>query len=148
MKVNEVMATEVATCTASTKVQEVAKMMLEHDCGAIPVLETADSSKPIGIITDRDIAVRLVAQGRDPLGSTVRDAMTPQTVSVRPESDVEDAARAMQKNRLRRVLVVADDGSCVGMVSLADLADALPERASAGVLRQVSRPNPQSATAA
>jgi len=148
MKVNEAMATEPACCTSGTSVQEVARMMLERDCGAIPVIDSETSRRPIGVITDRDITVRLVAQGRDPLHSTAQDAMTPAAVAVSEESEIEDAARAMQKNRLRRVVVVAGDGSCVGVLALADIADALPERQSAGVLKQVSRPNLRSTASA
>lgn len=148
MKVNEAMSTEPACCTAGTSVQDVARMMVERDCGAIPVVESETIRKPIGMITDRDITTRLVAQGRDPLHSTARDAMTPAAIAVSREAEVEDAARAMQKNRLRRVVVVAEDGSCVGVLALADIADALPERQSASVLKQVSRPNLRSPAAA
>jgi len=148
MKVNEAMSTEPACCTSATSVPDVARMMVEHDCGAIPVVESETSRKPVGVITDRDITTRLVARGRDPLHSVARDAMTPAAVAVSHEAEIEDAARAMQKNRLRRVVVVSEDGSCVGMLALADIADALPERQSASVLKQVSRPNLRSTASA
>jgi len=147
MKVSEVMSTEPAYCTSGTKVQEVAKMMVEHDCGAIPVVESETSRRPVGVITDRDITTRLVAQGHNPLHSIAQDAMTPAAVAVSQDAEIEDAARAMQKNRLRRVVVVSGDGCCVGMLALADVADALPERQSASVLKQVSRPNLRSSAA-
>ena len=147
MKVSEVMAVDPACCTSETRVQEVARMMVEHDCGAIPVVESESSRRPVGVITDRDITTRLVAQGRDPLNSFAKDAMTRAAIAISEEAEVEDAARAMQKNRLRRVLIVSGDGSCVGMLALADVADALPERQSASVLKQVSRPNVRSPSA-
>jgi len=148
MKVSEVMSTEPACCTPATSIPEVARMMAEHDCGAIPVLESERSRKPVGVITDRDITVRLVAQEREPLRSTANDAMSPAAVVIGEDSEIEQAARAMQANRLRRVLVVSGDGACVGMLALADIADALPEGQSASVLRQVSRPNVRSESAA
>jgi CBS domain-containing protein len=148
MKVSEVMSTQPAYCTSSTTVQEVAKMMVEHDCGAIPVVASEESLRPVGVITDRDIATRLVAQGRDPLHCTAQDAMTPAAVAVNAHAGVDDAARAMQKYRLRRLLVVSGKGDCVGMLSLADIADALPEAKSAVVLKEISRPNARSSAAA
>lgn len=138
MKVSEIMSAEPAWCTAESTVQEVARLMAEHDCGAIPVLDGDTTRKPVGVITDRDIVIRLLAEGRDPMHSVVKDAMTSAPVTVGPATDIEDAARALLKYKLRRAVVVSDDGSCIGMLALADLAGVLPEGQSANVMKQVS----------
>ncbi len=138
MKVSEIMSAQPAWCTAESKVQEVAKLMAEHDCGAIPVLDGATTRKPVGVITDRDIVIRLLAEGRDPMHSAAKDAMTPAPVTLGPATDIEDAARALLKYKLRRAVVVSDDGACIGMLALADLAGVLPESQSAHVLKHVS----------
>lgn len=93
-------------------------LMVEHDCGAIPVVEDERNRKPVGIVTDRDITCRTVAEGKNPLEMTVGDCMTGSCATVSQKDDVEDCCRIMEENQVRRVPVV-DDG---GIVAQADIA--------------------------
>src|SRR5436309_1918866 len=105
MNVNEIMTGDPACCTASTKLAEVAQMMVENDCGAIPIVDDMDGRHPVGVITDRDIVCRLVAQGRDPTRATAGECMTTEVITVTPDTDVDECTRQMQEHQLRRVLV-------------------------------------------
>ena len=102
MQVKEVMTADPACCISETALQEVAQMMVDHDCGEIPVVESRKTKLPIGVITDRDIVCRTVAQGFNPLDLTVGDCMSRPCVTVTPTcSRVAD-----QENKIRRVPVV------------------------------------------
>ena len=138
MTVREIMTDNPATCGPSTDLQKVAQMMVEHDCGAIPIVE--DGAAPFGIITDRDITTRIVAQGQNPLQKRAKDAMTPVTVTVTPDEDVAQAERLMREQQVRRVVVVEDD-RVVGIVAQADLAIETPEEEVKGVVEGVSHPS-------
>lgn len=123
MKVRELMTRNPATCTRDTRLDEVARMMVEHDCGAIPVVESnGQSGKPAGIITDRDITTRIVAQGKNPLEKTVRDAMTSSAVTVSVDEDIQECADIMEEKQLRRMIVVDESGNICGIVAQADIA--------------------------
>lgn len=112
-----------ATCTPETSLHEVARMMVECDCGAIPVVAgNGQSGRPTGIVTDRDIVVRLVAQGQNPLEKTARDAMTESAITVRDDADLERCAKLMEENQVRRILVVNDEGNITGICAQADVA--------------------------
>jgi CBS domain-containing protein len=112
--------------TETDSIRQAAELMVECDCGAIPVL--SPDGKPIGIITDRDIVVRVIAKGQDLQNATVGDAMTSSVKSVRETDSIEDVRHVMSKNQVRRVPVVDNDAKIVGIVSLADLATDLPHR--------------------
>src|SRR3989337_1174111 len=106
MNVQEIMTKDPACCTADTGLQEVAKMMVDNDCGCIPIVDNKNSKKPVGIITDRDIATRVVAEGRNPLDLTANDAMTTNVVTVTPQTSVEECCNLMEEHQLRRIAVV------------------------------------------
>ena len=116
-------------------------MMVKHDCGEIPVVESKNNLKPIGVITDRDITCRVVATSKNPKQTRVRDAMSSTPVTVKPETSIEDCCRLLEKNQIRRVPVVDQTGRCRGMVSQADIAKAAPTEQTAEVLKQVSEPS-------
>ncbi len=137
MKVQEIMTMDPATCRPDTPLQECAKQMVDCDCGALPVVDA--QSKPVGIVTDRDITCRVVAQGKNPLELTVQAAMTPQVVTVSPEMNAEDCSELMEEKQIRRAIVVDDAGKVVGIVAMADLVRALGERAS-DLVEGVSQP--------
>ena len=122
MQVRNIMTDNPACCTPDTNLQEVARMMLDHDCGAIPVVESKENKRPIGVITDRDITVRAVAKGDNPLDLTVDAVMTKDIVTVKADSKVEECVRLMEENQVRRIPVVDDQGNCIGMVAQADIA--------------------------
>ena len=135
--VSEVMSDEVACATGDTSLVEIAKLMRDSDCGAIPIVESADSLRPIGVITDRDITVRIVAEGRNPLDATARDAMSETVITVAPDADLEECLDLMEENQVRRVVVV-EDGAVVGIVAQADIAQWASDQDAAEMLEQVS----------
>lgn len=139
MKVREVMTENPTCCTPETGLQEVAQMMVECDCGCIPVVDNEDSKMPIGMITDRDITCRVVAQGRNPLELTARDAMTSTVVSVTPETSLEDCLDLMEESQIRRIAVVDENGCMCGIVAQADVALKADEDKTAEVVQEVSK---------
>lgn len=139
MLVNEIMTKNPACCTADTSLQEVAKMMVDNDCGCIPVVESNAHKKPIGMITDRDITIRTVAEGKNPLNMKAEDAMTKSVVTVTPETTVEDCCNKMEEQQIRRVAVVDKNGDCCGMVAQADIAVNANDRKTAEVVEEISK---------
>ncbi|MBI3549705.1 MAG: CBS domain-containing protein [Elusimicrobia bacterium] len=136
--VKDVMTENPACCTADTDVQAVARMMCDHDCGEIPVVDGKSSMRPIGVITDRDIACRVVARGVDAKQAKARDCMTNDCVTVTRETGIEECCRLLEENQIRRVPVVDEDGRCVGIVSQADIALKTTPRKAGEVVRRVS----------
>ena len=147
MQVKDVMTPEPACCTPDSTLQRVAELMVENDCGEIPVVENAASMKPIGVITDRDITCRTVAKGLNPLTMTVSECMTTPCVTVMPDMSLDECCRIMEENQIRRVPVVDAGGACCGIVALADIAKHAPKRETAEVVKEVSEPS-SSASAA
>ena len=127
-KISEVMSRDVQTVTPESTAQEAAGFMLQADAGAIPV---TDGERVIGMITDRDIAVRGVAEGRGP-DTPVRELMTNGVVTAREDDDIEDVAIRMSDEQVRRMPIVDQNERLVGIVSLADVsrADGQGEAAS------------------
>ncbi|HEY1587475.1 MAG TPA: CBS domain-containing protein [Polyangia bacterium] len=112
-------------CTPDDSIIEVARVMEQHDVGVVPIVESQDTRRVVGVITDRDIVLRIVAQGRDPNEIvSLRDFMTNEIVSVRPEADILHAEECMKEHQIRRVLVVDENNCIVGIVTMADLARA------------------------
>jgi CBS domain-containing protein len=142
MQVREVMTPNPATCTAAASIREIALLMAEHDCGEIPVVD--ENGKPAGVVTDRDIACRAVANGRDPERTTAGDIMTTPVLTARPDDSLESCLADMERHQIRRVPVVDADGSCCGMVSQADIARAESSENVAEFVRDVSQPADES----
>jgi CBS domain-containing protein len=140
MQVKEVMTADPACCTSENGLQEVAQMMVDNDCGEIPVVENKETKLPIGVITDRDIVCRTVARGLNPLDLTVADCMTKPCVTVTPDMSVEECSSIMEENKVRRVPVVDADGSCCGIVALADIALHARRSVVAEVVKELSEP--------
>ena len=136
-RVSTVMTSNPATCKVNTLVRDVARMMLEHDCGQIPVVD--DQGRPLGVVTDRDIAIRVVAKGGDGT-ATAGDAMTSPIKTVRTDSELRDCVCLMEEAQVRRVPVVDESGKLAGIVALADIALAGKSRATAEVVKEVSAP--------
>ena len=126
-------------CVAEASLEEVARMMVENDCGAIPVVEDQQKWRPIGVITDRDITCRAVAEGKNPLELDAADCMTPDPVTIAEDADLEECIALMEKHKLRRILVVDAVGSCTGIVAQADIALSAPEEETGEVVEEVSR---------
>ena len=140
MQVKDVMTTDPACCISKTTLQEVAQLMTDHDCGEIPVVESKETKRPIGVITDRDIVCRTVAKGLNPLDLTVADCMTTPCVTVTPEMSVGQCVWIMEDKKIRRVPVVDANGSCCGIVALADIALRGKTGVTAEVVKEVSEP--------
>jgi CBS domain-containing protein len=141
MQVREVMTADPACCTPEARLQEVAQMMIDHDCGEIPVVENKKNNFPIGVITDRDIVCRTVARGLNPLDLSVADCMSKPCVTVTPDMLIEECSRILEKNQIRRVPVVDADGSCCGIVALADIALHARKSVAGEVIKEVSQPS-------
>ncbi len=139
MNVREIMTKDPACCTPDTGLQQVAKMMVDHDCGCIPVVDAEDSKMPIGMITDRDITCRVVATGQNPLDLTAQDAMTSTVVSVTPDTSIEDCCNLMEESQIRRIAVVDENGACCGIIAQADIATNATPRETAEVVQEVSK---------
>jgi CBS domain-containing protein len=140
MRVKHVMTLNVESIPSDTNLKDAAGMMRSLDVGALPVCE---NDKLVGMITDRDITVRAVAEGRDPIQSTVRDAMTEDICWCYEDDDVEKVARLMEEKQVRRLPVFDRNNRAVGIVSLGDLATRnRDDRLSGEVLERVSEPPP------
>lgn len=140
MEVERIMTTEPACCTPDTPLQEVARLMVENDCGQIPVIENDKSRRTVGVVTDRDIVCRALAVGENPLTLTAEHVMSRPVLTVRPNTKVEECCRLMEERQVRRAPVEDENGRCCGIVSLADIAQNAPERMMAEVVRTVSQP--------
>lgn len=140
MKVKDLMTKRPAYTTPDDNLSKVAKLMAENNVGMIPVVDNKDNMSIVGVVTDRDIAVRCVAAGRNPQEMRASDVMSKPVVTVREEDNVEDVARMMQKNMVRRVPVVDAQGKICGIVAQADIALKASDKTTADVVQGVSRP--------
>jgi len=135
MKVKEMMHKGVEWVSPDTPVATLAKKMLQFDVGALPI---GENDRLVGMVTDRDIAVRGVAKGKDISKLTAKDIMTKSVIWCRDSESMDDAARIMEKKRIRRLPVIDDHKRMVGMLSLGDISHAASQRLSAEVTKAVS----------
>ncbi|HWC17271.1 MAG TPA: CBS domain-containing protein [Terriglobales bacterium] len=136
MKVSDLMTTEVETVRMDSTLEEVASIMKVDNIGAVPVVDEDDDL--VGIITDRDIVVRCIADGKNPAETNVEEVLTHELETIEPDADIEEAARLMADKQIRR-LPVCEDGDLVGMLSIGDLAVKSPQvEASGDALREIS----------
>jgi CBS domain-containing protein len=139
MQLRELMTHEVHCIPPETSLRHAAQKMKSWDVGALPICK---DDKLIGVITDRDIAVRAVAEGRDPESYRVKDAMTPELIYCFEDDEVERAAKLMESKQIRRLPVLSRDKRLVGIISLGDLAVRHgDESLSHEVLEQISQPS-------
>ncbi len=135
MRCRDIMTTTVKTATGSSTLQDVAEIMRSGDVGSVPVLE---GEKLIGIVTDRDIAIRATALGKGP-STSVMEAMTTEIYSVSPDDHVFEAVRLMGDKQVRRVPVVTADGALAGIIAMADIALEMEDEAKiAETLEEIS----------
>ena len=135
MKIKDMMHKGVEFVAPQAKLSAIAWRMKDADVGALPVVE---NGKVIGMVTDRDLAIRSFADGKDVDALTARDVMTPGAVCCGEGDDAEDAMEMMENRRIRRLPVLDSRSQLVGMVSLGDISHAMPEDVSAEVLQAVS----------
>lgn len=136
-RARDVMTPDPACCTPRTTLDEVAKMMIQNDCGEIPVVDVGD--RLIGVVTDRDIVCRVVAEGKNPIGYTVESCMSQPVITVNEDTPVEEVIATLEKHQIRRIPVVDGGERCVGIVAQADLAWTGDERQVGELVREVSR---------
>lgn len=146
MKAREIMTPNPAQVNPTDSLERVSQLMAEHDCGCIPVVNADGLRSVVGVVTDRDIAVRGVAKGR-PGSTPVGDIMTPDPEVCSPDDDLERIEKVMSDRQLRRVVVVDKASEVVGIIAQADLARAARRKQEptptemVAVLEKISRPN-------
>lgn len=129
MSVGKICTRVVASAAPSESVRAAAHRMAEYNVGTLAVLD--DNRVPVGVITDRDIALRIVARGRDPESVMVSDAMTSPARTVGEDEAIEEALHRMRNSSVRRLVVVDGEGKAVGVLSVDDVLDLLAEEAAA-----------------
>ena len=122
MRVEQLMTKQVSTCGPDDTLERAAQLMWDHDCGCIPVCAGEGRRKTVGIITDRDICMSALFQGKALRDLHVADAMAKTVRTCRPESSLVEAEQTMREARIRRLPVLDKNGDLVGMITLADLA--------------------------
>lgn len=135
-RVSDVMTSDVSTCVPETRLDDVARIMIGDDCGAVPVLNAA--GKPEGIVTDRDIVCRMVAGGRN--NGVAGDAMTGPALCVRADATLKECVALMRETQVRRVIVVHDDDRFAGILSVADLVKNIPAEELGALINDISEP--------
>lgn len=125
MSVGRICVRTVDTIELEETALTAARRMADRNVGTLVVLN--DRREPVGMLTDRDLTIRVIAHGRDPLETCVRDVMTPDVATVTEATPIEDALRAMRKEPCRRIPVVDDEGMLVGLVTLDDILGLLAE---------------------
>jgi CBS domain-containing protein len=133
--IRDVMTSNPCTIDAEKSVAYAAKMMRDEDVGLAPIVE---GDKLIGMLTDRDIAIRVVAEGRDPGQVKVRDVASKQLVTIAPQQDLDEALRIMATHHVRRLPVVEEDGQLVGVVAQADVAREGDDRKTGKLVEEIS----------
>jgi CBS domain-containing protein len=134
--VREVMTSKLCSIDTDKTVAYAAKMMRDEDVGIAPIVE---DDRLVGVLTDRDIAVRVVAEGRDPEQVKVTEAASRDLVTLDPQQDLDEALRLMARHQVRRLPVVEEDGRLVGVVAQADVAKEADETRTGEVVEQISR---------
>jgi CBS domain-containing protein len=137
MKIREMMTKGTRSVSPETPVIEAAGLMRLHDIGVVPVIE---ADRVVGMLTDRDIVLQVVADGDDPRTTLVKDVMSTGSISIFDDQAVEEAVELMQKYQVRRLPVLSRDSKLVGIVSLGDIAVDVHAGLSGKVLKEVSEP--------
>ena len=139
-KCDEVMTKNPVCCLPNDMVPKVAQLMKRENIGSIPVMENEQSHKLVGIVTDRDLALKIVAEGRETKSTKVETVMTRKVVTCRAEEDLQKAMDAMSKHQLRRIPVVDNDNKILGIIAQADVATRVnqPEK-TATMVKKISQ---------
>lgn len=136
---SEVMTENPICCLPDDSVITVAQLMKMKDVGVVPVIENETSRKLVGIVTDRDLTVEVLANGRDPATTKVKDAMTPNVLTCHADDDIHKVLDAMSGYQLRRIPIVDNEDRIVGIISQADIATRFDQpKNTAHVLKEIS----------
>jgi CBS domain-containing protein len=133
----DIMTPDPACCSPIATLDQVAQMMVQNDCGEIPIVDS--SSHLIGVVTDRDIVCRLVAEGKNPAGYTAESIMSTPVISVADDTPLDEVVSTMEDHQIRRVLVLDGDGYCAGIIAQADIAGVGAAQKTAELLSEISR---------
>jgi CBS domain-containing protein len=141
-KCDEVMTKSPVCCLPNDMVAKAAELMKSENIGSIPVIENEQTKKLVGIVTDRDLALKIVAERRDAKSTKVEAVMTRKVVTCRAEDDLQKALDAMSEHQLRRIPVVDNDNKILGIIAQADVATRVnqPEK-TAAMVKGISRSN-------
>ena len=121
MKCQDIMTPNPRVCPASASAQEAAQILKEDDIGSVPIVSD-ESQKLVGILTDRDLCLAVVAEGLHPAEVKVAECMTRNPIACKPQDDLEKAEALMKEHQIRRIPIVDETGSCVGIIAQADIA--------------------------
>ena len=138
-KCSDVMTRNPVSARPDDTVASVARLMKENDIGPVPIVDDNNSKRLVGIVTDRDLAIKVVAAGRDPQTTPVKEVMTTNVITCRDDDDIETALDAMSTQQLRRIPVVDDGNMLVGIIAQADIATRMntPEK-TGEVVKEIS----------
>jgi CBS domain-containing protein len=139
MKAKDLMTSNPSVVTPETSVQDAARLMQREDTGVLPVVESQQSLRLIGMITDRDLALRVVAEGK--MSATVRDAMSSGVQSAKPDDDAKDVMALMAREQVRRIPIVDESGHVVGIVSQADIVREGDDKRAEKTIEAISKPS-------
>jgi CBS domain-containing protein len=134
-QVRQVMTENPRTISAGDSIVDAAKLMREEDAGIAPIV---DGDRLVGVLTDRDIAVKVVAEGKDPRSTKATDIAAKNLVTVDPQQDLDEAMRLMAQHQVRRLPVVEEDGKIIGIVAQADIARHASADRTGEVVEQIS----------
>ena len=135
-QIRKVMTSKPRSCESGASVVEAARLMRDEDAGIVPVVE---GERLVGTVTDRDIAIRVVAEGKDPQSTTVGEIASRELVTIDPEQDLDEALRLMARHQVRRLPVVEEDGTLVGIVSQKDVAEFASDNKVGEVVQDISK---------
>jgi CBS domain-containing protein len=135
--IREVMSSNPCAIEADKPVAYAAKMMKQEDVGLAPIVE---GDRLVGTLTDRDIVIRVVAEGKDPQTVTVREVASTRPVTIDPQQDLDEALGLMARNQVRRLPVVEQDGRLVGVLAQADVAREANEKQTGQLVEDISQP--------
>jgi CBS domain-containing protein len=137
----DIMAKNPTTVTPDTPVREAARLMKTEDVGILPVVESSGSKRLVGLVTDRDIAIRVVAEGQDATQTRVQDAMSANPKTCKASDDVDDVMDVMAREQVRRIPIVDDRGTLVGIVAQADIVrEARDDKKAERTVERISEP--------
>jgi len=134
-RIRDIMTSNPSTVEPDKTVVDAARIMKQEDAGVVPVTE---NGRLTGMVTDRDIAIRVVAEGRDPQSTPVREVASKDLVTVDPQQDLDEALRLMAQHQVRRLPVVEEDGRLVGVVAQADVARHGDDTKTGQVVQEIS----------
>jgi CBS domain-containing protein len=140
MKVIDLMTRDPACGARNTSLQQIAQMMVDCDCGMIPIVEQNGRKTVVGTVTDRDITIRAIANGKNPLELTADDVMSSDPICINQNASDSEAEQKMSSNQIRRLLVLNDQGELAGVVAQADVAREDSKRSVGKVVERISQP--------